>query len=153
MYTGLLHLHSILRWVIIILFVIAIFKSITAKNGFFTGGHKKISLFLMIACDIILLLGLYQWFAGPWGLKNIQNLGMKEVMGNSVYRFFAVEHLAGMLLAIILVHIGRGFTKKAIPDAQKHKKVILFYTIALIIVLASVPWPFREAGRALLPGM
>lgn len=153
MYTGLLHLHSILRWVIIILFVVAIFKSITGKNSVFGSSHKKISLFLMIACDIILLLGLYQWFAGSWGLKNIQNLGMKEVMGNSVYRFFAVEHLLGMLIAIILVHIGRGFTKKAIPDAQKHKKVVLFYTIAFIIVLASIPWPFREAGRALLPGM
>jgi hypothetical protein len=101
----------------------------------------------MIAAHTTLLIGLYQWFAGPWGLKNISALGMKVVMKDSVYRFYAIEHLTGMIIAIALITVGRGVSKKNIPDAQKHKKTFWFFLIALIIILASIPWPFR-AGIA-----
>ncbi|MCH5683618.1 hypothetical protein LWM68_04650 [Niabella sp. W65] len=49
-----------------------------------------------------------------------------------VYRFFAVEHLLGMIVAIALVHVGRSFAKKNIPDATKHRKTVLFYVISLL---------------------
>ena len=105
--------------------------------------------------DIMLLVGLYQWITGPLGLKNIQNIGMKEVMGNAYFRFFAIEHTTGMLLAIILIHIGRSYGKKNIPDISKHKRTLLFYGLALLIILISIPWPFRAVGenRHWLPGM
>ena len=154
MYNGLLHLHSVLRWVILLLLLIAIFKSLADRAKPFTDTHKKIGLFLVICADVILLVGLYQWFAGPLGLKNIQNIGMKEVVGNSYYRFFAIEHTTGMLIAVILIHIGRALGKKNIPDTLKHKRLLLFYGLALLIILISVPWPFREVGtgRAWFPG-
>ena len=155
MYTGLLHLHSVLRWIILILLLIAIFKSIADKSGSFTSSHKKLGSFLTICCDITLLIGLYQWITGPLGLKNIQNLGMKEVMGNSYYRFFAIEHITAMIIAIALIHVGKSYAKRDIPDAIKHKRTILFFGLALLIILISIPWPFREigAGRHWLPGM
>ena len=155
MYEGLLHLHSVLRWVILVLLLVAIFKSLADRSKPFTDSHRKIGLWLMIAVDIIFLLGIYQWIAGPLGLKNIQNLGMKEVMGNPYYRFFAIEHITGMLLAIILIHIGRNFGKKNLPDGIKHKRTLLFYGLALLIILVSIPWPFRTVGenRLWLPGL
>ncbi len=155
MYTGLLHLHSVLRWIILILLLVAIYKSIVDKSGAFTSTHKKLGLFLMISCDIMLLIGLYQWITGPLGLKNIQNIGMKEVMGNSYYRFYSIEHITAMILAIVLIHVGRSYSKKDIPDSTKHKRTILFFGLALLIILISIPWPFREigAGRHWLPGM
>jgi len=52
-----------------------------------------------------------------------------------------------MLIAIVLVHIGRSYAKKNISDRQKHRKTVLFYVIALIIMLAVIPWPFREIGQ------
>jgi hypothetical protein len=155
---GMLHLHSFLRWAILILLLIAIVKSVTNKNKAFSSGHRKAGLFLMISADVMLLIGLYQWITGPWGLKLIQNLGMSAVMkseSSPAIRFFAVEHFIGMLIAIILIHIGYGFSKKTLPDAVKHKRTILFYGLALLIILVSIPWPFREvgAGRAWFPGM
>ena len=155
MYNGLLHLHSVLRWIILILLLVAIFKSMSDRSKPFTDSHRKIGLWLMIAADIMLLIGLYQWFAGPWGLKNIQNTGMKEVMGNAYARFYAIEHTTGMLLAIILIHIGRAVGKKDLPDLTKHKRTLLFYGLALLIILISVPWPFRAVGegRTWFPGM
>jgi hypothetical protein len=155
---GMLHLHSFLRWVMLILLLVALYKSFADRNKAFTPGHKKTGLFLMICADLMLLVGLYQWFTGPWGLKLIQNLGMKAVMRSEIspsIRFFAIEHFVGMLIAIALIHVGYGISKKAIPDSVKHKRTLIFYGLALLIILISIPWPFREigAGRSWFPGM
>ena len=146
MYTGLLHLHSFGRWIILILLLIAIFRSATAGNRPFEKGDRTTGLLLTIFSDIMLLVGIYLWFAGPWGYKNITNNGMGGVMGDSTQRFFAVEHLVGMLIAIVLIHIGKAQSKKNITDHAKHKRTFIFYLIALLIILASVPWPIREIG-------
>lgn len=146
MYNFLLHLHSGLRWVILVLLLIAIYRSAAPKGRPFTATDKKIGLFLMICMDIMLLIGLYQWFAGSWGLKSIQLNGMKEVMKNASLRFYAIEHPVGMLIAIIMVHIGRIYGKKNIPDLIKHRRTFLFFALALLIILVSIPWPFRIVG-------
>ena len=122
-------------------------------NKPFTSGDKKFGLFLMISAHIMLLIGLYQWIAGPWGLQNIQAVGMKSVMSDKILRFWAVEHITGMLIAIILITIGRATSKKNISDRAKHTRTFWFYLFALILILASVPWPFREVARPLFPGM
>lgn len=155
MYQGLLHLHSTLRWVILLLLLVAIYNSITNKNKDFTNGHRKTGLFLLIASDITLLIGVYQWITGNLGLKAFQSFGMSGVMKNSVYRFYAVEHTIGMLVAIILIHVAYSYSKKAVPGPQKHKRSLLLYGLALLIILISIPWPFREvgAGRTWFPGM
>ena len=155
LYTGLLHLHNVMRWVILILLLIAIFKAFTGMNTNkpYDNSDRKTSLFLMIAAHITLLIGLYQWIAGPWGLRNIQSIGFGEVMKNGIHRFWAIEHMVGMLIAIILITLGKGVAKKNISDNSKHKKAFWFFLIALFIILLVVPWPFREGiGRPLLPG-
>jgi len=155
MYQALLYVHNVGRWVVIILLVTAIVKAIggLANNRPYASGDKKVGLFLMIAAHLMLLIGLYQWVVGPWGLQNIQNLGMKTVMQDKVARFWAVEHISGMLLGIILITIGRGVGKKSISNRLKHRRSFWFFFIALILILASVPWPFRDVARPLLPGM
>ena len=153
MYQGLLHLHNFGRWIVLSLLLIAIFKSLIgmAGNKSFNSADNKTGLFLMISAHIMLLIGLYQWFAGP-GLGSIQNMGMKAAMQNSVARFWAVEHPVGMIIGIILITMGRASTKKKITDKAKHKRSFWFYFIALLIIVASVPWPFREVARPLFPG-
>lgn len=156
MYRGLLDLHNLLRWVILVLAVVAIIKAYSGMmyRKPFTRGDKKIGLFLMISAHIMLLIGLYQWILGPWGLQNILNSGMGVVMKDKVYRFWAVEHITGMLIAIILITIGRGVSKKSYSDRTKHKKTFWFYLIALLIILVTAPWPSRVGiGRPLFPGM
>ncbi len=155
MYNGLLHLHNFGRWILIILLLVAIYKSFTGMMGNkpFTAGDKKIGLFLMITAHTMLLVGLYQWVAGPWGLENIKSMGMSAVMKDPIYRFWAVEHITGMLIGIILITIGRGTFRKAINDKAKHSRSFWLYFIALVVIVALVPWPFREVARPLFPGM
>ncbi|HEY1031712.1 MAG TPA: hypothetical protein VGD89_08055 [Flavipsychrobacter sp.] len=156
MQQGLLHLHNFLRWFVLIFAIWTIFKTFSGMGSgrAFTKADKRPALFLMITCDIQLLLGLVLYTTGAWGIKNIQNQGMGAVMKDSVSRFWAVEHIAGMLIAVVLVHIGYAAIKKNIADSAKFKKVFWFTLIALLIIIATIPWPFREMiGRPLFPGM
>lgn len=157
MYNGLVHLHNILRWVIILLLLIVLIRHLVGMTGKrpFTSGDKKTGLFLMIAAHIQFLLGLYQWFVGPWGYKLIKNAGgFGEIMKNPVLRFWTIEHNTGMLIAIILITAGRNVSKKNLPDYTKHKRSYWLFLIALILIIISVPWPDRgEISRPLLPGM
>jgi len=144
MYNAMLHAHSGLRWVLLLFLLMAIFRHATAGNKPY---HVKNGLLLMISADIMLLIGLYLWFAGPWGLQLIQNNGFGGVMKDPVQRFFAVEHQVGMILAIALIHIGKAQGKKSLPDRTKHKRALIFYFISLIVMAASIPWPFRLVGE------
>lgn len=154
MYQGLLHLHSLLRWIILILLVVNIVRHFTASNQPFTATDKKLGLFLMIAAHTTLLLGLFQWFTGATGLTNIQNIGMAAAMKDSVSRFWAVEHATGMIIGIILITLGKTVAKKPYADAVKHKRTAILFLLALVIIVLTIPWPFREGiGRPWFPGM
>ncbi len=155
MYNGLLHLHNLGRWVLIILLLVAVVNSMMGmtNNKPYTKGDRKIALFTMITAHIMLLVGFYQWFAGPWGYQAIQNRGFGIVMKDSVARFWAIEHMAGMLIGIILITIAKGVARKPITDPTKHKRSFWLFFLALVIILISVPWPFREVARPLFPGM
>src|SRR5215203_6054678 len=102
LYNAFLHAHSIGRWIVLLLLVFAILNSLIAGNRPYIRTDNRLGLLLTIAADLMLLIGIYLWFAGPWGYKQIETRGMSEIMNDPSARFFVVEHLAGMLIAIIL---------------------------------------------------
>lgn len=131
------HAHSGLRWVVLILMLLAIVNSLISRN--YEKKHKMINLFAMISLHTQLLIGLGLYFISP----RVQFFDgwMKE----DAYRFYGMEHFLGMIVAIVLVTIGRKIAEKQSTDIDKHKKIRTFYTIALVIIIASIPWPFRTA--------
>ncbi len=140
-----------------ILLLVSIIKSFAGWQGkkAFSPGDAKIWLFTMIAAHITLLIGLYQWLAGRFGILTSSVPEGVSVMKDKFYRFYWVEHPFGMVLSIVLITLGRGMAKKTIPDEVKYKKAFWFFFIALVVILATVPWPFRgiEIGRPWFPGM
>ena len=148
---GLLHLHNFLRWVILVLLLVSIFKAYSGwqNKKVFAPGDKKVWLFTMICGHITLLIGLYQISFGRYGFTNLP--AGTNIMKDNFYRFFLVEHPVGMLIAIVLITLGHGMAKKNVPDEVKYKKAFYYFLIALIVILASVPWPFRDiVGRPLI---
>lgn len=137
----LVHLHSGWRWVVLILLLAAIFKVATGLKGkrSFTAGDKKLAMFAMISYHIQWTVGLIMFFMS-------QKVLFGEGMMQQPYRFFTIEHNLGMTIAFILITIGYSKSKKMQDDVQKFKKIFWFYLISLIIVLASIPWPFRALG-------
>jgi heme A synthase len=146
METGLLHLHSLLRWVALVLIVVAVIKffSSAASNKSFTSGDKKLGLFTLITFHLQLVIGLLLYFMNNW-YENFND--MATAMSNDVLRFYTVEHTLGMIIAIAFVTIGYSSAKRTRVDSKKFKKMAWWFLIALIIVLVSIPWPFREIAE------
>lgn len=146
MYKGFIHLHSSLRYVILVLLVVTIINSILKLKKGYNKTDDKLSLYTFIFTHIQLLIGLGLYFLGPKGV-NLFSAGMSEVMSTSGLRFFAIEHMFGMLVAIALITIGRIKMKKLTEAYAKHKTILIYYGIALIIILITIPWPFRGFGH------
>lgn len=138
MYQALLHAHSGLRWVALILLIAAIFTAISAKRkGEYTAKHKKLNLFAMVFLHIQILIGVLLYFQSGNGFASVDPVKI---------RFYVMEHLTMMLIAVVLVTIGRKKAEKALAPIVKHQKIIVFYSIALLLILASIPWPFRAVS-------
>jgi hypothetical protein len=144
-------LHSILRWAVLLFGLWTLF---TAMSGIinkrnYTAADSRSNLFFMISCDIQLLLGLVLYYSNSW----FERLKEPGTMKDAYNRFFSLEHGLLMIIALILVHVGRVSVKKAATPAAKHKRTLLFFGIAIVLILAAIPWPFRETiARPLLRG-
>lgn len=147
MYNGLLHAHSGLRWVALILILIAIINAAKSQNsGRYEKKDKMINLFTMIVMHIQLLIGLVMYFMSP-KVAFVEGWMSSDTAGG-MYRFFGVEHIFGMIVAITLITIGRSKAEKKLKGTRdKHRRILINYTFGLVIILATIPWPFRGFGN------
>jgi hypothetical protein len=141
MYTGFLHLHDTLRWLVLLSLLTTVVKYLAGWLG--NQPWKKtdnlLSIILTSLMDLQLLTGLVLYFF----LSPVTKLAMSDfggAMKNADLRFYAVEHFAMMLIAVVLVHIGRAKSKKAKTDSAKFKTATIFFLIALVVILAAIPW-------------
>ena len=145
METGLLHLHNVLRWIILLFLLLALFQAFAKRPGI-----RSSSLFLMICAHLMFVIGVYQLINGRFGILKGLPEGV-ELMKSTFYRFYWVEHPLMMFLAIVLITIARGKAK-----VLNYKATSWLLLLALILILAAVPWPFREVigeGRKWFPGL
>jgi hypothetical protein len=136
-------LHSLLRWLVLLFGVMTLVSSLRGLSGtrVYSSGDNKANLFFMITCDIQLLLGLALYFGKGFydGWSNMAN-----TMKDAGARFYTMEHEVMMLLAIVLVHVGRVKVKKAATDSSKFNKSLVFFGLAFLIILYAIPWLFRS---------
>jgi hypothetical protein len=153
MYSAFLLIHSLIRWVVLIAGVVTIARAIsgiTGRRNWAAGDGAAVRWF-SIALDVQFLIGLllYVWLSpfirDAWA-------DMAATMRNAPLRFFAVEHVTGMLIGIALVHVGKSKIGKATDPAQKHKLAAIFFGLAMVVILLSIPWPGMPGGRPLLRG-
>lgn len=142
MYNGLLHAHSGFRWLVLIFLIWALFQAITgfSSKRAYKKSDRLSALLGMIFCHIQMLIGLILYFISP---KVAFTSGTME---NDMLRFFTMEHIVMMAIGIALITIGFRSAKELTDDVAKHKKILIFYSIGLLIILAGIPWPFRELG-------
>ena len=136
----LVHAHSGLRWLVLGLLLYAIFNAIGKNKSSYEKRDKMVNLFAMISLHIQLLLGLILYFISP--KVSFASGWMKDV----AWRFYGMEHLIGMLAAIVVVTVGRKLAEKQESAILKNKKIALWYVIGLVLIIASIPWPFRGLG-------
>lgn len=142
-------LHNLTRWALILLGLIVIIRGLTGwlRGRRFNASDNRYGMFYTIGFDIQLLLGLILYFSKGWAGVLFADFG--AAMRSAGTRFFAIEHLLLMLIALVVAHIGRSASRKASSDLSKHRRAALWYLASFILMLAAVPWPFLSHGRPL----
>ena len=145
MYTGLLHLHSTLRYVVVILLVASIVQAFlrSYRDQPFTEGNRKLYLFTLISVHLQLIIGLVLYFISPY----VQLGDMAAAMKDPQLRFWTVEHIATNIVGIILITIGYSSAKRATTDKSKHTRTAIFYLIGFILIMTAIPWPGNRISR------
>ena len=140
MYTTLLAFHSWLRWAVLIAALIAAVRGVSGVVGKrrWTRSDDRAGFWFVNLIDLQMLLGLVMYFfLSPITKEALRNFG--AAMDNAGLRFWAVEHVFGMVVAIALAHAGRARTKKLRDDAARHKVAAICFVLALVAILISIP--------------
>jgi uncharacterized membrane protein len=142
MYSFFKNFHSGFRYIVLALILIAIIQSIIGWLGKkpYTDGNRKMNLFALISAHTQLLIGLVLYFLSPL----VQFAG--STMKNAELRYWTVEHLVMMLVALLLITIGHSRSKKATTPEAKHKAIAIFYVLAVVVIVVAI----LQSGRGLL---
>lgn len=146
MYTVVLILHGLLRWSALIAGVGATFAALTSQ-----GDNPRLDrwgLALMVALDLQMLVGLILYLAlSPFTKEAMNDFG--AAMANPALRFFAVEHAAMMIAAVVLAHVGRVLARKARTPAAKRTRLLVCFGLSTVLMIVGTPWPGTANGRPL----
>lgn len=141
MYQIVLFIHSWIRWFILLLSIIVIIKSFIGwqKKLVYKKSDNLLSVILVSFYDVQLLLGLLLYFVlSPITSAVLMDFG--NAMHNPVLRFWGVEHIFVMILAIVVAHLGRSFAKKARDNKAKFRIQGVYFLLAFILVVSRIPW-------------
>jgi hypothetical protein len=134
MYKALLISHSLLRYVVLILLIVVIIQALSGliKKRPYTSLDNRVGLFLFISVHPQFTLGLLLYFVSPF--VQFSGAAMKEPST----RYWLVEHITAMLIAVVLITLARSTSKKMTDAEAKHKRMFIFNTIALTIILVTI---------------
>jgi hypothetical protein len=150
MYSTAMLLHSWLRWAVILLGLWAVLQAATGLGTRRPWGpaDARAGRLFVVALDVQLLLGLLLYFAlSPITRAALADFG--AAMSVSAMRFWAVEHVFGMVVALALAHRGVARARSVLEPASKHRVALVFFGLALVAILAAIPWPGTPNARPL----
>jgi hypothetical protein len=141
MYPVILQIHQYLSWLVLLTALFALyraFRGILLKKQWFAA-DRRAGLFFSVVIDFQVLAGilLYVVFSP---LTRVVFKDINSVMAEPSVRFYAVEHVLVMLIALFAMHIGRSKAMKAQFAARKHRLSAAWYTLAVVLILSRIPW-------------
>jgi len=136
MYSALQSAHSIFAYIVLVVLFLATVNAImgVVSKKIFTDKDLRISLFALILSHMQLLIGLILYFVSQKGFT------MLGEMKDPAIRLTSLEHPLINIIALILITIGWSKHKKEESNNGKFKKIALFYSIGLLLILSRIPW-------------
>lgn len=133
-------LHNLLRWVVLIAGVLAIGAAVRglATRAPWTDGVRRLGLVFISSLHVQLVLGLILYVVSPLVRNALGN--MAEAMQSDQLRFFVVEHLTLMILAIVAGQLGYSLSKRAEGDRRKYVRAAVGYGLSGILLIIGIPW-------------
>jgi hypothetical protein len=148
MYSIILIAHSWLRWLALIMGVAATLALMTSKRADAGSRPARLVVSFMGALDLQMLLGLVLYFVlSPLTTELMPRLG--EAMRDPQLRFWAVDHISVMFVAVIVVHVGRVLARKAQTPDSERLRLLTCVAFATFLIILGTPWPGLPSGRPL----
>lgn len=132
-------LHSYNRYLVMIALVLVLFRSFSGWMGRkpYEKFDNAASAALLGLTHLQLLLGLILYFfVSNWTRPLFSGGGID--MKDAWQRYFAMEHILMMIIAVVLIQLGRTFSKRRTDDTQKHRTLAIYTIIGTLIILASL---------------
>jgi hypothetical protein len=137
----LLQAHSGIRWIILLAAIVVILKSLIGLFG--NGKYGKFDNILAASfvgfMHLQALIGVILYFISPIA-QQARSVGMGNMMADSNLRFWGMEHIVLMVLAVVAAQVGRSISKKASDASVKFRFQAIFFGIAILLVLLGIPW-------------
>lgn len=139
---ALLSAHSGLRYIVLLMLIIAVVNAlVNLKSGKYGKKDKSINLITLISVHIQVLLGFIVYYFSDL----VQFNG--GTMQDPIIRFFTMEHGLMMIVAAVLITIGKKKAEKNPELGKGHKRILVYYGLSLLIIFYAIPWPFlRDVG-------
>jgi hypothetical protein len=133
-YKILFETHSGTRYLVLLLLLAVIIKSLGGLLGkkTFVKSDNLLSLLLLIFTHIQALAGLILYFISPW-----VKFG-PTTMSDKLTRYWTVEHIFAMVIAVVLITVARSTSKRMADPVAKHRRLFIFNTVALLIIVVSI---------------
>ena len=141
MYEPVLFLHSLLRWAVVLLALVAIARAVSGLTSHrpWTPTDAGVARWFVMALSAQFLVGLLLWaWLSPYGASRFAD--MAGTMKDATRRFWAVEHVTMMVIALGVAHAGAAKVRKAREDARKHRSAAIFFGLTLVLVVIAIPW-------------
>ncbi|NMH87762.1 hypothetical protein [Flavivirga algicola] len=142
MYSHLLTGHSIIRWLVLIFILYTIYRASTGfvKNRSFSRTDNAFRHWTATIAHIQLMVGIVLYTQSPIVTYFWSDTGVG--LQNSELTFYGIVHLLLMLTAIVFLTIGSALAKRKPTDKEKFKTMLVWFSIALVIIFIAIPWPF-----------
>jgi len=142
MYSTLLILHTLMRWLVVISLITAIGL---AYNGYrtkrtFTPVDHLFRHWTATFAHIQLVIGMVLYMKSP--IVQFFWKNPSEAIQHFDRPFYALLHSITMLLGIVVLTIGSALAKRKQTDHEQFKTVLLWFGIAFILFFLAIPWPF-----------
>jgi Na+-driven multidrug efflux pump len=138
MYPILVTLHAYNRYLLLAALVFVLFRAYSGWFGKknYEKADNAASAALLGFTHLQLLLGLILYFISPRSTAAMAD--MKAAMKDEWLRYFGVEHITVMLLAVVFIQLGRTLSKKAADDSEKHRKLAIYTTLGVLLIVLSL---------------
>jgi hypothetical protein len=148
-YNIILALHNIVRWVVLVTAILTLVRTYMGwlQSRQWTARDRQTGVYFTSALDAQFLLGLILFFISPF-TRALLTGNFTGMMSDPAMRFFSIEHVPFMIVAVVLAHIGSARARRAADAAAKFRLLAIFFTLSALAIVLMIPW-----GRPLFPGL
>lgn len=142
MYQTITLYHNTFRWLVLASLLVAVYRAARGyyRHTAFSKTDNAIRHWTATIAQLQLMIGMILYFQSPIVKYFLANV--KTAIKDLDLSFFALVHSSMMITAVLIVTIGAAVAKRQETDHQKFKTMYQWFSLALLIILIAIPWPF-----------